>query len=423
MTYHLIIPFAILIIAFIIKMPIAYGMILSGITYALCKGLSLTLVASSITSSLFGSFVIISVPLFIFAANIMNSTTITGRVFDFANAIVGRRRGGLGHVNCLASLVFSGMTGSAVADASGLGTMEIDAMKKAGYDDGFSAAITAASATMGPIFPPSIPMIMYALLSGASVEALFKGGIIPAVLLCVSLMIYVSIISNKRQYPYSNSLKSKEFWMTTLRSLPALLTPVILLGGIYSGVCTATEAGAIAAFYSILISVFFYRTLNWKAMKKALVDTAKSTGSIGLMIGAAACMSFIVTNEHVPDAIATAMLSITNNKFVFLLIINIVFLLLGMFIDTQTMLVVFIPLVLPVVKLLGIDLIHFGVLIILNTMIGLSTPPFGMLLFVTSGVSGTPIKKIIKEIIPMILIMVAVLFLITFIPPLVTAFV
>jgi len=420
MTWYLIIPFAVLILAFVVKMPIAYGMILSGITYALVKGLSLSVVASSIVNSLFGSFVIIAVPLFIFAANIMNSTTITERVFDFANAIVGRRRGGLGHVNCLASLVFSGMTGSAVADASGLGLMEVDAMRKAGYDDGFTAAITAASATMGPIFPPSIPMIMYAVLSGASVSALFEGGMIPAVLLCASLMLYVGYVSRKRQYPYSKSVKGKEFWKTTLHSLPALLTPVILLGGIYSGVCTATEAGAVAAFYTILISLVFYHTLSWKSLKKTMVDTAKSTGAIGLMIGAAACMSFIVTNEHVPDAIAAAMLSFTHNKYVFYLIINIIFLILGMFIDTQTMLVVFIPLVLPVVKALGIDLIHFGVVIILNTMIGLSTPPFGMLLFVTSGVSGTPIKTIIKEIWPMILVMIGVLMLITYVPWLVT---
>lgn len=420
MSWIVIVPFAVLAVAFILHIPIAFGMLGGGVVYLLLKGMSLTNIASSILGSLFNSYTVIAVPLFIFTAQIMNSTTVTDRVFGFANAIVGKRRGGLGHVNCLASLVFSGMTGSAVADASGLGMMEIEAMRKEGYDDGFSCAITAASATIGPIFPPSIPMIMYSLLSGASVGALFMGGMLPAVLLCIALMVYVAWISKKRNYPVSARVGRREFWKTTLASLPALMTPVILLGGIYTGICTPTEAGAVAAFYVILISVFFYRTLRWKSMLEVLKATIKSTGSIGIMIGAAACMSYVVTLEHIPDAVAAFTLSLTTNKYVLLLIINILFLILGMFIDTQTMLVVFIPIVIPVVKMLGIDLVHFGVMIVLNTMIGMSTPPFGMLLFVTSGVSGTPFKSIIREILPMILVMILVLLLITFIPPMVT---
>ena len=420
MSWIAIVPFAVLALAFVLRIPVAYGMMGGGVVYLLIKGMSLTNVASQILGSLFNSYTVIAVPLFIFSAQIMNSSTVTDRVFGFANAIVGKRRGGLGHVNCLASLVFSGMTGSAVADASGLGMMEIEAMRREGYDDGFSCAITAASATMGPIFPPSIPMIMYSLLSGASVGALFLGGMVPAIMLCLALMVYVAIVAKKRNYPVSRPLARGEFWRTTLKSIPALLTPVILLGGIYTGICTPTEAGAVAAFYTIVIALFVYRTLNWSSMKTVLKETVKSTGSIGIMIGASACLSYCVTLEHIPDAVAAFVLSITTNRSLLLLIINVVFLILVKFIDTQTMLVVFIPIVIPVVKLLGIDLVHFGVMIVLNTMIGLSTPPFGMLLFVTHGVSGTPLKDIIREICPMILVMIAILLLITFIPPLVT---
>ena len=420
MSWIAIVPFAVLALAFVLRIPVAYGMMGGGVVYLLIKGMSLTNVASQILGSLFNSYTVIAVPLFIFSAQIMNSSTVTDRVFGFANAIVGKRRGGLGHVNCLASLVFSGMTGSAVADASGLGMMEIEAMRREGYDDGFSCAITAASATMGPIFPPSIPIIMYSLLSGASVGALFLGGMVPAIMLCLALMVYVAIVAKKRNYPVSRPLARGEFWRTTLKSIPALLTPVILLGGIYTGICTPTEAGAVAAFYTIVIALFVYRTLNWSSMKTVLKETVKSTGSIGIMIGASACLSYCVTLEHIPDAVAAFVFSITTNRYLLLLIINVVFLILGMFIDTQTMLVVFIPIVIPVVKLLGIDLVHFGVMIVLNTMIGLSTPPFGMLLFVTHGVSGTPLKDIIREICPMILVMIAILLLITFIPPLVT---
>ena len=420
MSWTAAIPFVVLAIAFVLKIPVAYGMMSGGVLYLLIKGMSLTNVASQILGSLFNSYTVIAVPLFIFSAQIMNSSTVTDRVFAFANAIVGKRRGGLGLVNCIASLVFSGMTGSAVADASGLGMMEIEAMRREGYDDGFSCAITAASATMGPIFPPSIPMIMYSLLSGASVGALFLGGMVPAVMLCVGLMLYVASIAKKRNYPISRQMTRREFWTATLKSIPALLTPVILLGGIYTGVCTPTEAGAVAAFYTIIISVFVYHTLSFRAFADVLKVTVKSTGSIGIMIGAAACMSYCVTLEHIPDTVAAFVLSVTTNKYLLLLIINVVFLFLGMFIDTQTMLVVFIPIVIPVVKLLGIDLVHFGVMIVLNTMIGMSTPPFGMLLFVTHGISGTPLKATIRDIVPMIAIMIVILLMITFIPPLVT---
>lgn len=416
MSWHILVPLVIMIIAFVIRMPIAIGMISAATSYFFLTGTDIGTVAAKILNTYYSQYVLIAVPLFIFTAQIMNSGKITQIIFKFANALVGRWRGGTGHVNVIASIIFSGMTGSAVADASGLGLMEIEEMKREGYDPEFSCAITSASATIGPIFPPSIPMVMYAMLSGASVGALFLGGMIPGLLLGFALMIYIAFIAKKRNYPYGVKMALGQFLRFTVKAFPALLTPVILLVGIYSGVVTPTEAGAVAALYSIIISVIAYRVLGLKSFIKVLKETVKATGIVAIIVGAASTFSYIITIEHVPDAIGSVLLSVTDNRYVLLLIINIVFLILGMFMDTSVITLVFIPMVLPLVNELGIDLVHFGVVITLNMMIGLSTPPFGVLLFITSGISGTPLKGIIKEIIPMVFVMLIVLLLVTFIP-------
>jgi tripartite ATP-independent transporter DctM subunit len=400
-------------------MPIALGMLAASAYYFLASGMDLGLVADTVLSTLFTKYVIMAVPLFIFTAKIMNTGKVTEYLFKFANGLVGRLQGGLGHVNVVASLIFSGMTGSAVADASGLGLMEIDAMRKDGYDDGFSCAVTAASATIGPVFPPSIPMIYYAMYSGASIGALFLGGMIPGIFLGVALMIYIAFISKRRNYPRGVRYALREFLMFSLKAIPALLTPVILIGGIYSGAITPTEAGAVAATYAIVVSALVYRVLGPNQLWEVLLDTVKTTGVIGIMITGAATFSFIVANERIPEMLANAMLGITENRIVLLLILNLLFLVLGMFVNVSTIQLVFVPMVLPLVNLLGIDLVHFGVVIVLNMMIGLSTPPFGMLLFIVSGISGTPLMDVIKEIFPMIIVMIIVLLTLTFIPQIV----
>lgn len=407
---------SIFVLIFFLRIPIPLGFVTAVSVYCLLKGLPLAFVAEKIVTNMFSSYILIAVPLFIFAAQVMNTGKVTDKIFYFANAIIGRRSGALGHVNVLASLIFSGMTGSALADASGLGLMEIESMRKQGYDDGFSCAITAASATIGPIFPPSIPMIMYSMLSGASIGALFLGGIVPGLLIAFALMIYVSIIAKRRKYPKGEVITLKQFISSTIDAIPALLTPVILLGGIYSGIVTPTEAGAIAALYGLTISVLFYRSINLKSLGKIIFETVKSTGTISIIVACSFGMSFVVAYERIPDVVAAALLGITTNKYVFLLLVNIAFLVLGMFIDVNTITLVFIPIVLPMVKSLGIDLVHFGVVIVLNMMIGLSTPPYGGLLFVTSGISKTPLGTIIKEILPMVGVLILVLFIITYIP-------
>ena len=422
MNLPLIIFLLMFILTLLLRIPIAFGMIMSSIfyfTFATGPAATIGMTANQFLSNMNVSFILLAVPLFIFAANIMNTGAVTELLFRFANTVVGRWKGGMGHVNVLASLIFSGMTGSAVADASGLGIMEIEAMRKSGYDDPFSCGITAASATIGPIFPPSIPMIFYSMLSGASVGALFMGGMVPGVLMAVFLMAYVAYISNRRNYPTGVSVGFRQFVRDTLYALPALLTPVILLGGIYTGVVTPTEAGALASLWALVISVVYYRSLDWKQLVEVLKSTTKTTGTVSIIVGAAFSFSYIIAIEHIPAAIGQVFLNITTNKYTFLFIVNVLFLVLGMFMDTMAIMLVFIPIVLPVVNQLGIDLVHFGVVIVLNMMIGLLTPPYGVLLFIVSGISKTPLKDIIVETLPMTCTLIVLLLLMTYVPEIV----
>jgi tripartite ATP-independent transporter DctM subunit len=403
----------------IFRVPIAFGMLATSVFYFVAAGINPSMMAEKVVTNLFSAFIIIAVPLFVFTAKVMNTSKVSDMVYGFAHSMVGKVRGGLGHVNVIGSLIFSGMTGSAVADASGVGILEVTQMRKHGYDAGFSCAVTVTSATIGPVFPPSIPMIFYAMLSGASIGALFMGGMLPGLLMSAALMVYISYISNKRKYPMGDPFILNKFLASTFKALPALLTPVILLGGIYSGVVTPTEAGALAAFYAIVIAFVVYRSMGFGQLWDVVVDTAKTTGTLSLIVGAAFTFSFIVAKEQIPQTIGAFLLSITDNKYVLLFIINIVFLMLGMFIDTSTIMLVFIPMVLPLVKALGIDLTHFGVMIVLNMMIGLTTPPFGVLLFIVSGITKVPLQEIIKDTVPLIVVLIAVLFMITYIPEIV----
>lgn len=427
----LIVFVAFFILMFVIRMPIPTGMIVACAMYflvdGLCKGYGfgdmvmgnagqLHLIAQKTIEAIFTNGTIVAVPLFVFAANLMNSSTVTDYIFGFCDGLVGRFRGGMAHVNVLCSLVFSGMTGSAIADATGIGTMEIEVMKKQGYDDPFSCAITAASATIGPIFPPSIPMVVYAMLTGASVGALFMGGMVPGILLALFLCVYIVFIARKRNYPRSEPIALKAYLKFLLKAIWALLTPVILLGCIYSGITTPTEAGAIAGLYTILVSAIIYKTMGWKELKKVLFDTVKGTGGVTIMIGAASAISFIFAKEGLGVTIGNWLLTLCNSQWSFLILTNVVVLILGMFIDTSVIQLVMIPILWPVAQQLGINVVHFGLVFTFNTMLGLSTPPFGMLLFITSSTSGTPLKDVIKEIMPMIVVMLLELILITFVP-------
>jgi len=416
MSFPLIVFLIVFVLIFVLRMPVPLGLMTACMFYFIAAGQPIKMVGQQTLKTFYTNYTIIAVPLFVFAANVMNSGKITEKIFDFALGLVGRFKGGLGHVNVLASLVFAGMTGSAIADASGLGKMEIEAMKNEGYDPEFACAITASSAVIGPIFPPSIPMVIYAMYSGVSVGALFLGGMVPAVLLGAALMIYIAVMAHKRNYPVSARMGLKRFLMATLSAIPALLTPVILLAGIYTGIMTPTEAGAVAGFYALIVSILIYRNLGWGELKGILVETVKGVGTVSLMIGAAACINYIAAKEQISTLIATFITNTTSNPYMFLFIVNVAILILGMFIDTSVIQSVFVPLMIPIASSMGIDLLHFGLVCVLNMMIGLCTPPFGMLLFITSGVSNTPLKGIIKEVILPMIVMLIVLAIVTYIP-------
>ncbi len=416
MSWYLLIPFGFLIIAFIIRMPIGLGMFVGSIAYYLAKGISIGSFVNTVCYGLTNSYILIAIPLFVFTANVMNASEVTDKIFDFARSVIGRKHGATGYVNILASLIFAGMTGSAVADASGLGTLEIAQMKKEGYDMPFSCAITASTAVIGPIFPPSIPFVIYAMLSGASVGKLFMGGMIPAIILCIVMGIYVYFISKKRNYPIGAKVTFRHFLSSTLQAIPALMTPVVLLMGIYTGIMTPTEAGAVAAAYTLVIAFFVYRTLGLKDLGKILLDTIRTTGTIFLVIAGAFGFSFIVTAEQVSRTVVQVMSSVVSSPMVFLFTVNILFLILGALVDVNVSELVFIPIILPLVKHFNIDLVHFGVMICLNMMIGLLTPPFGMLLFITAGIGKVSMRDLIRETMPLIAVLLVALAIITYIP-------
>ncbi|MCD8224616.1 MAG: TRAP transporter large permease [Clostridiales bacterium] len=410
-----------MMVCFLIRLPISLTMFCVSILYFILSGMNIGQVLSIAMSRLAANSNLVSIPLFIFTANIMNSGKVTEHMFTFCKALIGRRKGALAYLNILISLIFSGMTGSAVADASGIGIMEIREMEKDGYDVPFSSAITSATSVVGPIFPPSIPMVVYALFAEVSIGRLFMGGMIPALLISLVLSGYVHYISKKRNYPEGIAFTRKEFWSYTIQAIPALMTPVILLGGIYTGVVTATEAGALAAAWSILVSICPYRCITPKQLLISVRDTVTQTGTIIAIVTGAFVLSHIVTLSGLGKAICDTFLSLTDNKYVFLVIVNILFIFLGMLFDTQVLQMVFLPLVLPVATALGIDLVHFGVVIVVNMMIGMTTPPYGVLCFISASLGKVPVQSVFKEVLPMVALMIAVLLLITYCPAIVTA--
>ncbi|MDA8631481.1 TRAP transporter large permease [Litoricolaceae bacterium] len=403
-----------------IGMPVAYAIIVGVLMYLGLAGQDLAIAGETMVQRLFDGFLLLAVPLFIVSANIMNAGSISDRLLKFCVALVGRFRGGLGHVNVVASLIFSGMSGSAVADAAGIGKLIIGMMVKSGrYSPGYAAAITAATATIGPIIPPSIPLVLYALVSDTSIAALFLGGIIPGLIMGGVLMGMNAWIAHKRDFGKEQAVPFKQLPRVTLNAAPALLMPVILLTCIYSGVTTPTEAAAIAAFYALLVSAFLYRTLQLKSLYEVFVDSARSAASVGVVIGASMILMYVVIQENIPQMISDLMAGSDVNPLVFLIVVNLLVLLLGCVLDATVIILVIVPLFIPTCNALGIDLVHFGVLIVVNSMIGLITPPYGILLFVISAVSQIPLKEVIREIWPFLGVLVAALFTMIFVPEIV----
>jgi tripartite ATP-independent transporter DctM subunit len=400
--------------------PVGYSIIVGAVAYLAVSGQDLGLAGEQIINGLFDSFVLLAVPLFIVAANIMNAGTISERLLAFCVAVVGRFKGGLGHVNIVASLIFSGMSGSAVADAAGIGKIIIDMMTKGGrYPGGYAAAVTAASATIGPVIPPSIPMVMYALVSDASIGYLFLGGILPGLLMGGVLMIMNAYISHRRGYGSDEIVPLREVPRRTITAFPALLMPVILLYGIYGGATTPTEAAAVAAAYAFVLAAVFYRALTFKNLREVMLISLKSSASVGLVIGGALILNYVVATENIPKALALVIQEMEISPLIFMFSVNILLLALGCILDATTIILVIIPLFMEACKVMGIDLVHFGVIVVVNCMIGLITPPYGILLFVINGTTGIRLSAMIKEVWPFLIVLLIALGLLIVFPEIV----
>jgi tripartite ATP-independent transporter DctM subunit len=404
----------------LLRIPIGFAMLCSGVAYLLLKQQDLGLVAEQVGNGLYNSYVLLAVPMFVFAANIMNAGTVSERIFDFCRILVGRMRGGLAQVDILVSVIFSGMSGSAIADAAGPGLVTIRQMlKKPEYPPGFAAAVVVASATLGPIIPPSIPMVIYALVSGASVGALFLGGLVPGVLMALLMMGVVHVIAMRRNMPREAAIPLREWPAILYRGALPISMPLVLLGGIYSGAFTPTEAAAVAALHALLLAAVVYRALTWRSFWGVVMESARGTAVITIILAGSFILNYAFTAEGVPQAMASWVEGMHLTQLQFLLLVNAMFLVLGCFLDVSVLLLVFVPMLLPAAKLLGVDLVHFGVLVVLNMMIGLIHPPFGMLLFVTKALTGIPIGDMMKEGWPFLVMLLLLLLAITLFPPIV----
>jgi tripartite ATP-independent transporter DctM subunit len=401
----------------VLGLPVGYAMIAGSILYLLATGQDLSIAAEQLLQGLRGSFVLLAIPLFIMSAELMNVGSLSNRLLHFCNAVVGRFRGGLGHVNVVQSVIFAGMSGSAIADAAGVGRLIISMMTREGrYTSSYAAAITAASAVVGPIIPPSIPMVLFALVSDASIGYLFLGGAVPGMLMAATLMAINSVMAQRRNFPVEEAIALREIPKITLRAFPALMMPVILLGGIYGGITTPTEAAAVAAAYAFFISTVLYRDVTLAQAYTAVLASARSSASIGILIGGALVFNYVVTIENIPHSLSALLADYRLSAIGFLLLVNVVLLALGCLLEGITILLVIVPIFIPMAQALGIDMVHFGVVVVVNLMIGLITPPYGLLLFVVASIARAPLIPIIRDIAPFLVAMLGALAFITLVP-------
>lgn len=397
--------------------PIGLSMIGASIFYLFFVGQDIGIAAEQLLQGIYNSYTLLSVPLFIIAANFMSLGAMSDKLMAFCNALVGRFRGGMGHVNVISSLIFAGMSGSAVADTVGIGKLTIEMMVKDGrYTPSYAAAITAATAVIGPIIPPSIPMVLFALVSDASIGYLFLAGVIPGILMALVMSIVNWRMAIKHNFPVEAPVPIRELPRITWESLPALMMPVVLLGGIYGGVMTPTEAAAVAASYALVISWVLYRSVTLRATYASLISSARNTASVGILIAGALVFNYVVTIENIPVDIKLWLDGFHLNMWQFLLMVNLLLLVLGCLLDASTVLLVIVPILIPTAQALGIDMVHFGVVVVVNLMIGLITPPYGLLLFVVANITRAPFSAIVKDTMPFIYALIASLAIITAFP-------
>ena len=398
-------------------LPMGVAMITGSILYLLMRGQDMGLVAEQFLNGMYTNYIILAVPLFILAAEIMNSGTLSERLLKWCDAVVGRFRGGLAQVNVLQSIVFAGMSGSAIADAAGSGKMMQYMMTKDGkYTPSYAAALTAVTAVIGPIIPPSIPMVLYALVADTSIGYLFLGGVVPGLIMAGVMMVQIAITARLKNFPVEKPVPVQQLPRMTWEALPVLLMPAVLMFGIYGGVTTPTEAAAVAAFYALLVSVVIYRAVNGRDFYRSVLTSAKTTASIGMLIAGALVFNYVVTIENIPRSISAVLLAWELNPLTFLLVVNVLLLLLGCVLEGTTILLVIVPVLIPTAQALGIDMVHFGVVVVVNIMLGLVTPPYGLLLFIMTRISGSPMRAIVADVFPFLIGLIAALIVFTFVP-------
>ncbi|MEM5494896.1 TRAP transporter large permease [Hoeflea sp. AS16] len=401
----------------LIGVPVAVALGLASLAFVATNGMPPMIVLANMVNGI-NSFPLIAVPFFILAGSLMNSAGITTRIFAFARATVGWMHGGLGHVNVGASVIFAGMSGAAVADAGGLGNIEIKAMRDAGYDTDFAVGITAASSTIGPIIPPSLPLVIYGVIADTSIGQLFTAGIVPGLLMAISLMVMVAWYARRRGYPRDQRFSINRFGTTLVHALLPLMTPFIIIGGIMFGIFTPTEAAIAAVAYSMVLGIFVYRTLDWKKILRISMDTVETTAAVMLIVASSTIFAWILTANQVAEHFSQLMLSVTDNKVALLLIITLIVLVVGLFMETIAAITILTPVLLPVAVGLGMDPVHFGIVMILNLMIGLLTPPVGMVLYVLSKVAHVSFERCVMATAPFLVPLIVVLMMLTFIPEL-----
>jgi len=411
---------AAIVVLSLLGMPIGHAMIAGSVLYLFLAGLDMGTAAEQLINGMNGSFLLLAIPLFILAAECMNAGSIMDRLLRFCNALVGRYRGGLAHVNVVQSVIFAGMSGSALADAASSGRVMQTLMTRDGrYPASFAAALTAVSSVIGPIIPPSIPMVLYALISDTSIGYLFLGGVIPGLLIGAVQMALIAFTAKRRNFPVEPPIPLREWPRITWEALPALLMPVILLGCLYSGVTTPTEAAAVAAAYALAVSVILYRSVSWRDLYGTLVRSSRITISIGMLIAGALVFNYVITIENIPKLVAALLKGWEMSPAMFLLVANVILLVLGCFLEGTTILLVILPVMLPTARALGIDPVHFGVVAVVNIMLGLVTPPYGLLLFMMVKIADVSLTELVKEVMPFLAVMIGALALITYVPDLV----